>query len=347
MENHKLIIWGLGHVGKSAVRQIVQRESLELVAVYDNDESKIGQDAGLLSGVEELGVKVSGNVDEVLATEADVVLYYAPNFFDDGKKVSPESVTRNIDDICKCLAAGKNVTTTTLTYYAHKTAPAFFERIDRVAKENGVTYTQQGIYPGIYTPYITTVIGMLCGRIDQVIVYGGEDDYYNVSPWTKTFGFGKKPEEINTEYMENFIFSYYGPTVMEVADRLGLEWDEYSCINEPLLAEIEMDTPHGKIMPGTVSGHILTMCVKKDGKEVSGFHFVHKVHDKMQPLPSRKTKIEFKGEVNTTIDFSTIFTKQDVFLTSAAPGINLIPQLVAAQPGFWNALDLPAGHRPK
>ena len=80
MENHKLIIWGLGHVGKSAVRQIVQRESLELVAVYDNDESKIGQDAGLLSGVEELGVKVSDNVDEVLATEADVVLYYAPNF---------------------------------------------------------------------------------------------------------------------------------------------------------------------------------------------------------------------------------------------------------------------------
>ena len=129
MENYKLIIWGLGHVGKSAVRQIVQRKSLQLVAVYDNDESKIGQDAGLLSGVEELGVTVTNDLDAVLATEADVVLYYAPNFFDEGKPVSPQSVTRNIDDICKCLEAGKNVTTTTLTYYAHKTAPEFFERI--------------------------------------------------------------------------------------------------------------------------------------------------------------------------------------------------------------------------
>ena len=253
---------------------------------------------------------------------------------------------KNVDEICQALAAGKNVTTTTLTYYAHKTAPAFYEKIDRIAKENGVTYVQQGIYPGLYTPYITTVLGMLGGRIDQVIVYGGEDDYYNVSSWTKSFGFGKNPDEIDTAYMENFIFSYYGPTVMEVADRLGLECDEYSCVNEPLLAEVEMDTPHGKIMPGTVSGHILTMCVKKDGKEVSGFHFVHKVHDKMQPLPSRKMRIEFKGELNNVIEFSSVFAKPDVFLTSASPNINLIPQLVKAEPGFLNALDLPVGHRP-
>ena len=345
MENYKVIIWGLGHVGTSAVRQIVQRKSLELVAVYDTDPAKAGKDSGVLSGVEPTGVLVSDNLDAVLATEADVVLYYATNTFDEGN-VSPEGVTKNVDEICQALAAGKNVTTTTLTYYAHKTAPAFYEKIDRIAKENGVTYVQQGIYPGLYTPYITTVLGMLGGRIDQVIVYGGEDDYYNVSSWTKSFGFGKNPDEIDTAYMENFIFSYYGPTVMEVADRLGLEWDEYSCVNEPLLAEVEMDTPHGKIMPGTVSGHILTMCVKKDGKEVSGFHFVHKVHDKMQPLPSRKMRIEFKGELNNVIEFSSVFAKPDVFLTSASPNINLIPQLVKAEPGFLNALDLPVGHRP-
>ena len=345
MENYKVIIWGLGHVGTSAVRQIVQRKSLELVAVYDTDPAKVGKDSGVLSGVEPTGVLVSDNLDAVLATEADVVLYYATNTFDEGN-VSPEGVKKNVDEICQALAAGKNVTTTTLTYYAHKTAPAFYEKIDRIAKENGVTYVQQGIYPGLYTPYITTVLGMLGGRIDQVIVYGGEDDYYNVSSWTKSFGFGKNPDEIDTAYMENFIFSYYGPTVMEVADRLGLEWDEYSCVNEPLLAEVEMDTPHGKIMPGTVSGHILTMCVKKDGKEVSGFHFVHKVHDKMQPLPSRKMRIEFKGELNNVIEFSSVFAKPDVFLTSASPNINLIPQLVKAEPGFLNALDLPVGHRP-
>ena len=347
MENYKVIIWGLGHVGKAAVRQLVQRKSLELVAVYDTDPAKIGQDAGTLSGVEPTGVIVNGDANAVLAMDADIVLYYAPNFFDEGKKVSPETVTKNVDEICQIMAAGKNVTTTTLTYYAHKTAPEFYERIDKVGKEHGVTYTQQGIYPGLYTPYITTVLGMLGGRIDQVIVYGGEDDYYYVSPWTKSFGFGLKPEELNVEYMENFIFSYYGPTVMEVADRLGIEWDEYSCENEPLLAEIEMDTPHGKIMPGTVSGHILKMCVKKDGQEVSGFHFVHKVHDKMQPLPSRKMRIEFKGELNNTIEFSSVFAKPDVFLTSAAPGINLIPSIVKAQPGFVNALDIPVGYVPK
>jgi hypothetical protein len=66
----------------------------------------------------------------------------------------------------------------------------------------------------------------------------------------------------------------------------------------------------------------------------------------MQPLPSRKMRIEFKGELNNVIEFSSVFAKPDVFLTSASPNINLIPQLVKAEPGFLNALDLPVGHRP-
>ena len=61
MENYKVIIWGLGHVGKAAVRQLVQRKSLELVAVYDTDPSKIGQDSGVLSGVEPTGILVNGD----------------------------------------------------------------------------------------------------------------------------------------------------------------------------------------------------------------------------------------------------------------------------------------------
>ncbi|MBR4036918.1 MAG: hypothetical protein IKJ05_09385 [Oscillospiraceae bacterium] len=31
MESYKVIIWGLGHVGTAGVRQIVQRDSLQLV----------------------------------------------------------------------------------------------------------------------------------------------------------------------------------------------------------------------------------------------------------------------------------------------------------------------------
>ena len=41
------------------------------------------------------------------------------------------------------------------------------------------------------------------------------------------------------------------------------------------------------------------------------------------------------------------YSLPDVFLTSAAPSINLIPQLVKAEPGFTNALDLPVGYRTK
>jgi hypothetical protein len=299
MKKYKVIIWGLGTVGKSALDVIRERESLELVGVFDVDDKKVGRDAGEIFGYEKMGVTVNNNEDEVLALDADVVLYYPPTKWDQGKMPSPTSVGGNVDDIVKFLEAGKNCTSTLPVFFSEKNAPEYFERIDKAGKKTGATYVQQGIYPGILTPYFASLSMMFNKTIDQVIVYGGEDDAVNSAPWIAVFGFGKDPSEISEERLavvQNIIYTYYGPTVIEIAERAGLDYDEYVCEHETILSDAEVTTPYAHVTPGTVGAHIFKMYTKKGDKEVTGFHFIHKASDDILPELCLDKYIEIKGE---------------------------------------------------
>ncbi len=350
MKEYKVIIWGFGQVGKSALEIINKRKSLKLVGVYDIDPAKTGKDAGEVFGLPAVGVKVSSDEAEVLAIEADMVLYYPSTKWDAGKLPSPTSVGGNVDDIVKFLESGKNCSSTLPVYFSEKNAPEYFKRIDEAGKKNGTTYVQQGIFPGLFTPYFSTITTMFSRSIDSAIVYGGEDDSVNSAPWIAVFGYGKKPEEISPERLavvKNIMFTYYGPTVIEMAERAGLEWDEYSCEEETILSDEEVTTPYAHVTPGTVGAHKFIMCTKKDGKEVTGFHFIHKAAKTILPELPLDKYIEVKGEPDVTIRLENIIPDEDPFLTSAAPSVNLIPSICAAEGGFKNALDIPVGYLPR
>lgn len=352
MKTYKVIIWGFGHVGKSALVHIQLKKSLELVAVYDVNSNLVGKDVGEVTGAGKTGVIISDECEEVLSKEADVVLYYAPQFYDKGS-FKQEAMTRNCDDIVNILNHKKNVITTCTIYYSKKLAPALYERIDKAAQENGVTYMQQGIYPGLFTPYIPVVLAMGTRRIDKVGVYGGEPDELNTAAWAKGFSFGKKLEEMDKAMLDGVTTMFmcaYGETMIEIADRLGIDYDEYYQNCETVLSDRDYDTKnpnYGLVKKGTIGAHILNMGVKKNGKEVVGFHFVHKAATAILPELNLDFRIEITGENRIEAKIDGILSHEgDVFLTSEAPGVNLIPGIVAAEPGFKNALEIAVNHLP-
>lgn len=349
-DHYRIIIWGFGQVGRSALEIINARKSLELVGVFDVNPEKKGKDAGEIFGLPHAGVIVSDNEEEVLAIDADIVLYYPSTKWDAGKLPSPTSVGGNVDDIVRFLEHGKNCSSTLPVYFSEKNAPEYYRRIDEAGKKHGTTYVQQGIFPGLFTPYFSSISTMFCRRIDTAIVYGGEDDAVNSAPWIAVFGYGKDPKEISAERLavvNNIMFTYYGPTVIEMAERAGLEYDEYCCEEETILSDQEIKTPYAHVLPGTVGAHRFVMCTKKDGKEVTGFHFIHKASAEiLKDLPLNKY-IEIKGEPDITIRLENIIPDEDPFLTSAAPSVNLIPSIVDAPAGFKNALDIPMGYLPR
>jgi len=341
MKKYKVIVWGLGSVGRYAIKMIMQKKSVELVAAVDIDPEKVGKDAGELFDFGKAGVVVSNDIDQALALEADVVLVYLPNMRDAGN-MRPSGFTPNVVNICRVLKAKKNVISTLPIYAMKDSVPELYNMVNDTAIEHGVTYTQQGIFPGLFNSYLPIVIASMAGKVEKVIVTGGQDDAYNTSPWVHVFGYGKKAAEINAPLLKDIITSYYGPTVVEMADRLGLDYDEYVEEHKIYTAETYLSPPCGEVAPGTISAHEFTMKCVKDGEEITGFHFVHKVCDDVQPVPVIKDSYTIIGEPNLEVVIKGMIPAVESFATSAAPGINLIPQVVEAKAGFIDALDLPA-----
>jgi hypothetical protein len=65
---------------------------LELVGARVYDEAKAGRDVGEVCGIGDLGVVATTDVDELLATDADCVLYMA-----EGEWNPPVA----LDDVCR------------------------------------------------------------------------------------------------------------------------------------------------------------------------------------------------------------------------------------------------------
>lgn len=188
---------------------------------------------------------------------------------------------------------------------------------------------------------------MLNRETESVIIHGGENDENNKAPWAFVFGFGKEPGSVDISAVSNIVFTYYAPTVIEIAERLGLEYDEFVCTSEVILADKETNSQFGVIKPGTIGAHMLLMSCKKDGKEVTGFHFLHKSIDTILEDYPIEQRIEIKGRPNVTVKIDGLFDHEEPFLTSASPNMNLIASVVKAEPGYKDALDIPVGYLPR
>ena len=56
-----------GNVGSEMVQKTVQHPELELIGLYCYSEDKVGRDAGEIVGIDPIGVKATGNLEDVLA----------------------------------------------------------------------------------------------------------------------------------------------------------------------------------------------------------------------------------------------------------------------------------------
>ena len=238
MEPYKVIIWGLGNVGRVAVRMIGERQSVQLVAAVDNDPEKIGKDAAGLFGFPEIGVKVTDDIDAALKLDADVVLVYTPLRHD------PETgaFTPSAEDMVKVLNAKKNCITTIPLYYSQVTTPDLYKMINTAAQKNGVTFMPSGLLPGFYASHLPLYLCNLVDHVDELTVQSGEDDQNNTSSWVKVFGYGMDPDKFPQDKLKAGIAAYYIAAVYEMGDRLGLKFDDVKVSHEVFTAPHDLQT---------------------------------------------------------------------------------------------------------
>ena len=106
----RVVQWGTGNVGKHSVAAVHEHADLELVGALVYSDEKAGRDVGEIVGLDPIGVIATKDVDEILALDADCVLYHAQGDW------NPPAA---LDDVCRILASGKNVVSTAVTAWIY------------------------------------------------------------------------------------------------------------------------------------------------------------------------------------------------------------------------------------
>lgn len=93
----RVVQWATGGVGVAAIRAVLDHPDLELAGCWVHSPDKAGKDVGDLIGADSLGVTATNSVEQILALDADAVIY-AP-------------LLPIPDEVAALLRSGKNVVT--------------------------------------------------------------------------------------------------------------------------------------------------------------------------------------------------------------------------------------------
>jgi hypothetical protein len=240
---YRVIQWATGSVGRYAIQAIAEREDLELVGVYVTRPEKIGRDAGELAGIGKLGVLASGDVNEIVALEADCVLY-APLHAD-------------LDQVCRLLASGKHVITP-VQYVNPRACDAHTRaRLEQACRDGGSAIHGTGIHPGFIGERLALTLAGLSRSVSQVVVQEVADlrPHPSSAMMFEGLGFGAQPDQVraNPPRVIQTMDSIFEQSQRLVMEALGCQVDRFEHAYDVALARVRLQVRAGVIEPGTVA----------------------------------------------------------------------------------------------
>jgi hypothetical protein len=337
----RVIQWATGGVGRAAIGGIVAHPELELAGVWVHSAEKSGRDAGELAGIGPVGVAATDDVDALLATEADCVLY-APIMADDAV-------------VARLLASGKNVVTPLNWFYPGRRD---VRALEAACAEGGTTLHGTGIHPGGITERFPLMVSALSQNITHVRAeefsdirtYGAPDVISNIML------FGKTPEEAATSPMVQFMGGGFRQSIDMVADTLGFRVDDHGRAgHEVAVATEPIDSPIGVIETGLVAAQRFTWEATVDGEPVITVRtnwFMGQEH--LDPAwtfgpKGERFEVEVTGDPTSLVTFhgwhpvsiEAGLARNPGIVATATHCVSAIPYVCAAAPGIRTYLDLP------
>jgi 2,4-diaminopentanoate dehydrogenase len=337
-KTYRIIQWMTGDVGQVGVRHFADNPVFDLVAVLVHSEDKVGKDAGAIAGIEPIGVAATGDVESIIATDADCV-FYTPIIMD-------------VDTVCRLLQSGKNVVTTSGFFHPSPDFRDDGERIRAACLDGGTSFHAGGIHPGYAGDILPLTLARVASRVDKVVV----EEVVNVltdAPLDHIdwLGFGKEKDTFLSEpTILGFGKIFFAQSMYMIADGLGVAIDEVtSGLHAAVATE---DIPHdlGVIPRGTVAAQHHEWTGWANGRPLIVFHakYTTTTGDKLDPAwdwGKTQYRIVIEGEPDTELTLAGV-ERPDGTMThpgygwTAMGAINAIPDVCDAPPGWVNHFDL-------
>ncbi len=339
---YKVIQWATGNVGMASLRSILARPDFQLMGCFVYNPDKSGQDAGEMAGTGKIGVLTTSNPDDIVAMEADCVVFNAL-----GDRHAP---VVSEEHICRLLASGKNVVSTAITPHIHPEAmaPETRERIERACQEGGTSFFSTGINPGFTFDILPIALSQVSERIDHIhcVELVDMSTYSSRQVAYDMIGLGKPPEQDSAvglaESSKNHAF-YVAARIME--DAFGIAFDDVQVTMDTAVTDKPVECAWGVVEPGTVAALRMRMQAFVKGTARATWDLIWRVTDDVAPdWPKGKSswEVNIDGDPSMRCRFDMkAETQRTTSLLTSMAGVNAIPAVVRASPGIKTRLDLP------
>lgn len=337
----KVVQWATGSMGRTALRRIIDHPDLELVGLYVYDKGKVGRDAGEIARRPPTGILATGDIDAILALDADVVVHTA--------RISLPYAAQNAH-VERLLASGKNVVSTAGFHYPPAHPGAYAGGLLAACRQGGSTLAGMGLNPGFIGERLVPLLSGLCARLEAIDSREMAEASTMPAPEFvfDTMGFGSDPalRDITRGPLADLYGELYRETFAFVAAALGTSVAHLEPAHRLTLAPEDIRIAAGIIPRGRVAATEWCWHAQfADGRRMS--HSVlwtadahlHGFADGAHPAHWR---VDLRGRPNVTLTLALSDPDPNAPPTRAASdatvaiAIRSIPDVCAAPPGFFS-----------
>jgi hypothetical protein len=337
---YRVIQWATGGVGRAAIEGIVTHPELELVGCWVHSSEKDGRDAGELAGIDPVGIAATSDIEQILALDADCVLY------------SPMLADAKV--VGRILRSGKNVVTPVGWWYPQADQVTDLEA---ACAEAGVSLHGTGIHPGGITEKFPLMVSALSRAITHVRAEEFSDIRTYAAPEVvrDVMLFGKTPAEAAGSIMTTVLGQGFKQAVRMVADEMGFAIEpELRTSHDVAVATAPIESPIGTIEPGLVAAQKFRWEALVDGEPVivaAVNWFMGQEHLdppwKFGPEGER-FEVEIEGDPPVLVTFHHLhpdsieegLERNRGIVATAMHCVNSVPVVCRADPGIRTYLDL-------
>ena len=328
MEKIRVVVYGVGAIGSTIARLLLEKEGIEIVGAIDVDKNKVGKDLGeVLQTGKKLGVVISDDYRRVLSKAcANIAIHATGSYL---KDVYPQ--------IAPLAEYGVNVISTCEELsYPYAAEPELAKKLEALGIKYAMTFLGTGINPGFLMDTLVIALTGVCQKVNSIKVERVMNAGKRRVPFQKKVGAGLTISEFKKKIETKAISGHVGleQSIGMIASALRWELDKIVVAPpEPVVAKEAVASDAVKVKKGDVAG--LRQLAKGTMKE------------KTMIALDFQAYIGAKEEYDSiTIDgvppvHQRISPCVHGDYATAAVVVNSIPKVMNAAPGLATMKDLP------
>ena len=337
---YKVVQWATGIHGRLALRGILDHPDMELVGVKVYSDDKHGLDAGQLCGRPDTGVKATNKIEEILALEADCVVYMP--------------LLANLEEVIPLLESGKSVITSCGWVYPKNRDTTALE----AACQKGQSVLHgTGIHPGglteklplLASAFVTNVRYVRGEEFSDLRTYDAQDVV------TDIMMFGQTQEQLAGSIMKDVLADGFTQSIDMVADQIGVTLDaDFITKHRWSLATANIETPFGVLEKGTVAAQSFSWQGTVDGTPVIeaavNWYMGNSSLEDGWDLGKERFEMEVIGDNRIQLVTEGLHAdspehgadgEESALVATAMHCVNAVPYVCKASPGIRTYTDMP------